>query len=134
MKNLLKSPKVQQAGLALLVWGGVAVGAHAATVPATQLDTVKRVCRDTMGLAAPNTDYVACVDSLTGSLAEAATNRSEAAANLAGQSACGQKGLQPDTPDYAMCVLNYRDKVLGKATHVAAYHSTQNPIDITGGN
>ncbi|MEC4590182.1 MULTISPECIES: hypothetical protein [Nitrospirillum] len=134
MQRILNNAKVQKAGLALLVWAGVAACAHAATVPATQLDTVKRVCRDTMGLTAPNTDYVACVDSLTGSLAEAATNRAEASANLAGQSACSQKGLTPDTPDYAMCVLNYRDKVLGNATHVAAYHSTQNPIDIAGGN
>ncbi|MBB6255095.1 hypothetical protein [Nitrospirillum iridis] len=110
----------------------MAVGAHAASVPAAQIDTVKRVCRDTMGLAAPNTDYVACVDSLTGSLAEAATNRAQAAADVAGQSACGQQGLKPDTPDYAMCVLNYRDKTLGtRPAHVA---SAQNPIDITGGN
>ncbi|MDZ5645971.1 hypothetical protein [Nitrospirillum sp. BR 11828] len=132
MQRILKNKRVQQAGLALLVWAGVAACAQAGTIPAAQADTVKRVCRDTMGLTAPNTDYVACVDSLTGSLAEAAANRSEAAASVAGQSACSQQGLTPDTPAFAMCVLNYRDKVLGaRPTHVAA---NQNPIDITGGN
>ncbi|MDE1150050.1 MAG: hypothetical protein PW843_26145 [Azospirillaceae bacterium] len=133
MKSVLGKWQISGGALALVLLAAAGV-THAATIPATQVDTVKRVCRDTMGLTAPNTDYAACVDSLTASLTEAADNRSEASADLAGQSACSQKGLKADTADYATCVLDYRNKVLGAShpAHVASVDA--GPIAITGGN
>ena len=58
-------------------------------------------CAVVLGLDPSGRQYDTCIRSLDRSLAE----RDQAQLVRTGRSACAQKGLQPDTPTFAVCVL-----------------------------
>ena len=67
--------------------------------PRTALE--QHACAVVLGLDPSGRQYDTCIRSLARSLAE----RDQAQLVRTGRSACAQKGLQPDTPAFAVCVL-----------------------------
>jgi hypothetical protein len=106
-----------RAGTILSIAGctlGVAACAGAQDLAPAQQQLVARVCEKTMKLLPNTSEFETCTDSLGQSLAEATANDREAAAIADGRRECGDKGLMPDTTDYALCILDHRDRALGR--------------------
>jgi hypothetical protein len=61
----------------------------------------QHACAVVLGLDPSGRQYDTCIRSLDRSLAE----RDQVRLVQSGRSACAQKGLQPDTPDFAVCML-----------------------------
>ncbi|MEE3622542.1 hypothetical protein UCD39_00845 [Nitrospirillum sp. BR 11752] len=75
-------------------------------------DAARRVCRDTMGLAPTNVDFVACVDSLK-------KQATAAQQTLPKSRACAEMGHTPGSVDHRQCV----------AKLAAALHHAQSPAN-----
>jgi len=86
------------AAIALLVSANTFANA-AETSPRTTLE--QHACAVILGLDPSRRQYDTCIRSLDRSLAE----RDQARLVQTGRSACAQKGLQPETPAFAVCVL-----------------------------
>jgi hypothetical protein len=62
----------------------------------------RQACAVTMGLNPANADYDMCV----GSLLQTIAGLDQAALVQRDRNACMQRGLQPNTPDFALCVVD----------------------------
>ena len=63
---------------------------------------VRQVCATTMGLNPANADYDMCVSSLL----QTTAGLDQAALVQRDRNACMQHGLQPNTPEFALCVVD----------------------------
>ncbi|MEA1676621.1 hypothetical protein [Nitrospirillum sp. BR 11163] len=108
--NTWTLPMFIKTGVVAALMGAVAVTAPAfaaapltVTVTAVNAATVQHACQTTLGLTVNNTDYTACVATLT--QAVAATLPQAQHPSPTG-SACAEVGLAPGTNDFERCVAN----------------------------
>jgi hypothetical protein len=86
-------------------------------LPMQQMSRIGEICRVVMGLpAGPITQYLACEESLSHSLAA----RRDRGPMLAAHHACEAQGLKPNTAALAECELNQTDFAPGGAAALPA--------------
>ena len=73
------------------------------TVTATSAATVQHACQATLGLTLNNTDYAACVATLTQAVA---ATQPQPHQQTPTDSACAEVGLTPGTNGFERCVAN----------------------------
>jgi len=117
-----RSP-IRQAGLAALFLSvalpfmGSAAPALAAEAAPSVLtaeagaitQTARNVCHATLGLNAGNSDFRACVDSLSQSRRQQLADSAQSKVIQIATAACDRAGLAANSPAYATCVLNHSD-------------------------
>ncbi|WP_044560527.1 hypothetical protein [Azospirillum sp. B4] len=81
-----------------------AAPAFAAPVTATDTATIQHTCQTTLGLTVNDTDYAACVSTLSQSLAAAMPH--ERRGMPTDNVACAEVGLMPGSAGYARCIAN----------------------------
>jgi hypothetical protein len=92
---------LETALVAALFAGAADAGTGARAEPASSATTATRICRSVVGAAPGTTQFGACYESMTRSAAVLASERRLGAS----RDACLRRGLSPDTPDGAQCVL-----------------------------
>lgn len=70
--------------------------------------TARNVCHATLGLNPGNSDFRACVDSLSQSRRQELADSAQSKAIQAASAACDRAGA-PGSPAYATCVLDHTD-------------------------
>ena len=103
--------------LALASIAGCAVAGpyNPGNLPADQLAQVGGLCQSVIGLQPGEAHYVGCVESLSDSLRGLGHSRAVARAH----GDCLDRGLKPDTPELAECVLRSAETTPSQAPHLA---------------
>ncbi|MBB6250540.1 hypothetical protein [Nitrospirillum iridis] len=78
--------------------------AFAMPVTASDTMTIQHTCQQTLGLTINDTDYAACVSTLSQALATAMPHERRGVPS--DNAACAEVGLMPGTTGYSRCVAN----------------------------
>ncbi len=90
-------------------------------LPTDQVSRIGEVCQSVMGARPGEAHYVGCVESLSDSMHSLGRGRALARA----REACLDKGMKPDTPELAQCVLSSAQAASVTAPTIRAVSETR---------
>ncbi|MEA1652224.1 hypothetical protein UAJ10_24830 [Nitrospirillum sp. BR 11164] len=103
--NTRALPASIKATIAAALMGAAILAAPAApAAPVTDAAAIRHICQQTLGLTVNDTDYAACVSTLSHALATARPEERRGAPGIV--SACAEAGLVPGSGGYDRCEAN----------------------------